>query len=475
MNKKIMMCSFAACFLMGCGSEIEPVEQTLIQPDFEDVSVHDPSVIYAEGSYYAIGSHLGFAKTEDLMVWEILSENVPKNTLFEDVYSELEESFDYAQTSTLWASSIIQLEDGKYYLYYCACEGSSPLSTLGVAVADTIEGPYRDLGVFLTSGTVDTEGNTFDGTTEPNAIDPHVFFDKNNQLWMVYGSYSGGIFILEMDNQSGLPKKEQGYGTKLLGGNHSRIEAPYMIYNPTTDYYYLFVTYGGLDASGGYNMRVARSRNPDGPFVDSENQDMIDAKGAEGSFFDDLSIEPYGAKLMGNFQFNDVGALERDGYVSAGHNSAYYDEAEEKYFLLFHTRFPGYDEYHEVRVHQLFFNSEGWPIVAPLRYAGETIAKYNENQIIGNYKFVNHGKDITSEVKMAQSAQLDKGGNITGEFSGKWEMDGSAVTVTVDGIAYDGLFISQWDDFQEKQTMAFTGMSDEGVSLFGIKYDEQNE
>ena len=32
------------------------------------------------------------------------------------------------------------------------------------------------------------------------------------------------------------PYPDQGYGKKLVGGNHSRIEGPYILYNPTTEY-----------------------------------------------------------------------------------------------------------------------------------------------------------------------------------------------------------------------------------------------
>ena len=77
---------------------------------------------------------------------------------------------------------------------------------------------------------------------------------------MVYGSYSGGIYMLKMDPKTGFPYPNQGYGKKLLGGNHSRIEGPYIMYSPDTDYYYLFLSYGGLDVNGGYNIRVARSK-----------------------------------------------------------------------------------------------------------------------------------------------------------------------------------------------------------------------
>jgi arabinan endo-1,5-alpha-L-arabinosidase len=46
--------------------------------------------------------------------------------------------------------------------------------------------------------------------TMPNVVDPNTFFDKDGKLWMIYGSYSGGIFILEMDATTGLPLPEPG-------------------------------------------------------------------------------------------------------------------------------------------------------------------------------------------------------------------------------------------------------------------------
>lgn len=99
---------------------------------------------------------------------------------------------------------------------------------------------------------------------------------------MIYGSYSGGIFVKEMDPQTGLAL-EPGYGKKLLGGDHLRIEAPYIIYNQDTGYYYMFLSFGGLDSDGGYNVRVCRSKTPDGPYLDSMGQDMIECKGPSGS------------------------------------------------------------------------------------------------------------------------------------------------------------------------------------------------
>ena len=65
------------------------------------------------------------------------------------------------------------------------------------------------------------------------------------------------------------------FGTKISGGYFKSGEGPFMEYNPDTGYYYLWVTYGGLTATGGYNMRVFRSKNPDGPFYDAAGNPAV--------------------------------------------------------------------------------------------------------------------------------------------------------------------------------------------------------
>ncbi|MBB3112348.1 arabinan endo-1,5-alpha-L-arabinosidase [Paenibacillus phyllosphaerae] len=445
------------------------------EPVFQNVSVHDPSVVKVDDTYYVFGSHLASAKSNDLMSWEQISSGVMDgNVLIPNVTEELAETFAWAETDTLWAADVIQLEDGKFYMYYNACKGDSPRSALGVAVADNIEGPYKDLGIILKSGMwgeQGADGTIYDATIHPNVVDPDTFFDKDGNLWMVYGSYSGGIFILKMDPKTGMPYPDQGYGKKLLGGNHSRIEGPYMLYNPQTDYYYLFLSYGGLTADGAYNMRVARSKNPDGPFVDSEGKDLIDAMGAYGTTFDDASYAPYGAKLMGNFEFTNVEgepAGGGNGYVSPGHNSAYYDEEEGKYYLIFHTRFPYRGEEHEVRVHQMFFNEDGWPVVAPHRYGGETIGTYEAKDITGDYKYVNHNKEITADIQQSALITLAEDGTVSGAVTGTWKLtDEHTAELVIDGSTYTGVFLREYDEGTLSYVITFTAMSAEGISIWG--------
>ncbi|WP_150268371.1 glycoside hydrolase family 43 protein [Paenibacillus tepidiphilus] len=452
-----------ACSGAGSGGE----------PQYDNVSVHDPSVIKVKNTYYVFGSHLASAKSKDLMSWtQISSEVADGNKLIPNVTEELSATFNWAQTNTLWAPDVIQLEDGKFYMYYNACKGDSPLSAMGIAVADKIEGPYKDQGIFLKSGMagIGTDGEIYDATQKPNVVDPDVFFDEDGKLWMVYGSYSGGIFIMEMDPATGFPLPDQGYGKKLLGANHARIEGPYMLYSPETDYYYLFLSYGGLDSHGGYNIRVARSKNPDGPFEDSEGKPMLDAKGTEGVLFDDPAYAPYGVKLMGNFVFNSTdkeSTVLGSGYVSPGHNSAYFDEKSGQYYLLFHTRFPNGGEAHEVRVHQMFMNEEGWPVVAPHRYSGEKIGAYKQEQLTGTYKYINHGKDITADIVKSQLIELTADGQITGAVSGTWTLKGEhKAELMINGTAYSGVFLSQWNEATGSEVMTFSAISQEGIAVW---------
>lgn len=463
-------------FLTACDTN-QPSESLITPPEFKNVAVHDPSIIEVEESFYIIGSHLQAAKSEDLLKWDLISKSVKENPFFEDIQAEFKEEFEYAQTDTFWASDIIQLKDGRYYMYYCLCRGDSPLAVLGVAIAENIEGPYKKEESFLYSGTSPQFGEVYDATKHPNVIDPHVFYDNSGKLWMVYGSYSGGIYILEMDDTTGLPLDRQSYGKKLMGGNHSRIEGPYIIYNPTTEYYYLFVSFGGLDSTGGYNMRVSRSKNPDGPYEDIEKQSMEKVKGGFNTFFDDVSIAPYGNKIMGNFTYEQNNGMTHEGYVSAGHNSVYYDEITGQYYLIFHTRFPNRGENYGVRVHQLYFTDDGWPIVNPLRYSGEENENISKKQVKGFYNVLATTKEITESISEPSLVEFKSNGKIKGDYDGEWQFKekGESSYITIEDTKYKGKFVESWDETQEKIVLTFTGVSETGLPIFIIETDHNKE
>lgn len=92
---------------------------------FKETSVHDPSILKVNDTFYIFGSHLAAAKSKDLMNWDTIATGVANgNVLIPNVKEELKEALDWAQTDTLWAADVIQLADGKFYMYYNACKGT---------------------------------------------------------------------------------------------------------------------------------------------------------------------------------------------------------------------------------------------------------------------------------------------------------------------------------------------------------------
>ena len=464
------------CLPMMAGAEENAAPNSeLPMPKFQkNVAVHDPSIIKAEdGLYYIFGSHMAAATSEDLIDWTLISRDASNAgcTLVEDVQTQMKDALTYAKTTTFWAPDVVQLKNGTYVMYYCTCEGSSPLSALGVAYAEKPEGPYVNQGIILKSGYAGYNANVY-----PNVVDPCTFYDKDGRLWMVYGSYSGGIYILEMDGETGFPLPGQmnnGLGKKLLGGNHARIEGPYIMYSPDTDYYYLFLSFGGLNANDGYNIRVCRSKNPDGPYEDAKGLKMINCKGRAGTFFNDPDYAPYGVKLMGGYEFlatqSDKNKITL-AYRSPGHNSCYYDEETGRYFIVFHTRFANAGESFQVRVHQMYMNEAGWPVVSPLRYAGEMPEAVDASLMTGAYKVLLHERDINTHEHESKIATLNPDGTITGAHEGTWACaDGVNITLTLDGKNYIGVMHTALDASQKTWVTCISALDESGAALWATR------
>lgn len=434
------------------------------------VSVHDPMIIKDDGTYYLFGSHLAQAKSDDLIDWEQLASDfhVQNPVIKGNPAEELEEAMEWpepeAATST-WAKSPVKV-GGEYYLYFSVSSWGATRSAVGLAVSDTVEGPYEYQGLVVKSyneGETNIEGEAHNPRQDPNAIDPHVFYDKDGKLWMSYGSYAGGIYMLEMDPETGMPLTKESYGKKVAGGDHSAMEGSYVLYHPEADYYYFMISFGTLAADGGYNIRVARSENPDGPFIDSDGDKMIDARPRIGK-----NSEQHGARLIGNFWFDK----SEIGYLSPGHNSALYDEELEKTFVVMHSRFPGRGEMHNVRVHQVLINDQGWPLIMPHRYTGETQAeKYSSDQIAGDYQFINHGNSVNTSVNQSEEITLSDTGQISGAVEGSWELvNGNSILITVEGTEYSGELLVQHDEGLKKDVMTFSALSEEGITIWGSQY-----
>jgi len=93
-------------------------------------------------------------------------------------------------------------------------------------------------------------------------------------------------------------------------------------------------------------MRVFLSKNPDGPFYD--------AAGNPAVLGTSTNLDNIGLKVMGNYKFSSLDTA----YMACGHNSVLRDD-DGKWYLFYHARFNNGTEYHEVRVHSMYFNEEG--------------------------------------------------------------------------------------------------------------------
>ncbi len=60
-------------------------------------------------------------------------------------------------------------------------------------------------------------------------------------------------------------------------------------------------------------------------------------------------------------------------------------------------------------------NKDGWPVAAPYRYAGETLKEVKQKDITGTYKLIQHGKDISADIKKTINIQLNKNHTISGK------------------------------------------------------------
>lgn len=452
-----------------------------------------------------------------------------------------------------WAPDVIYNKIMKKWCMYMSLNGDHWCSSIVCFTSDDLEGPwvYQGPVVFsgfqgtfahnvyaaaddwkhtdLTIATGETAlptrykiGNSW-GTYWPNCIDPCVFYDDDDNLWMSYGSWSGGIFIIRLDKTNGLrdytytfPYQISGktttpgaasanctsdpyFGKKIAGGYYVSGEASYI--QKVGKYYYLFMSYGGLTAAGGYQIRVFRSEKPDGPYKDCLTSEGIGAvyDKARVNFGVDANRDE-GVKLFGNYQWETMPNAE----LAQGHNSAIVDH-KGRALIVYHTRFLNRDEEHEVRVHQLFVNQDGWLVAAPYEFSGETYTDkdiatqqlYDATKVAGDYQIIAHPyRQNTAAMAYEKpiTIHLNADGSISGEYTGKWELVSgtSYINLTLKGVAtanaevkFKGVLTEQTIDYTNIKALCFTALSSSdglatsggaslqtrGLSIWGSKAD----
>ena len=416
--------------------------------------VHDPSIFYDEVTekYYAFGSHFAVASSVDLVNWEQEVYEYQPEKLFgtKDYRSILVKSDEFngrdGGINSTWAPEIIKYGN-KYYMYYALTTAfGKGKSCIGRVSSDKVLGPYSNEEVLIYSHDLWWE--------EPNAIDPELFYDENGKLWMVYGSYFAGIYIIELHNSGesfGLPI-EAGFGKKICwDGYSSGVEGPFIFYNQQTDYYYLMVSEGNLASN--YNMRIARSKNPDGPYVDVNGYDVLTPEGK-------------GNKLSGNYIFSG----ESYGHVALGHNSVI--ERNGEYYCIYHERssYNGkINQSYVLKTRKLIFDNEGWPRLAPNDYMGECNRDIKRGEIIGEYDLVIHSKETIDDVIESEKYVFSASGAVikdkvkVGCYRCK---DNNCIEITINERIFTGIVVENYVDYLDKITLSISASSKDYTPLF---------
>lgn len=452
-----------------------------------------------------------------------------------------------------WAPDVIYNKTMKKWCMYMSLNGDHWCSSIVCFTSDDLEGPWAYQGPVVFSGFQGTfahnayaaaddwkhtdlavatgetslparyqTGDSW-GSFWPNCIDPCVFYDDDDNLWMSYGSWSGGIFMIMLDKTNGLrdytytfPYEVNGktttpsaasanctsdpyFGKKIAGGYYVSGEASYI--QKVGKYYYLFMSYGGLTAAGGYQIRVFRSEKPDGPYKDCLTSTGIDAVYSKYilNFGGDAKRDE-GVKLFGNYQWETMPNAE----LAQGHNSAIVDH-KGRALIVYHTRFNNGTEGHEVRVHQLFVNQDGWLVAAPYEFSGETYTDndiatqqlYEATEVEGDYQIIAHPyrqNTAAMDYEKPVTIHLNADGSISGKYTGKWELVSgtSYINLTLKGVAtanaevkFKGVLTEQTIDYTNIKALCFTAISSSdglatsggaslqtrGLSIWGSKAD----
>lgn len=124
----------------------------------------------------------------------------------------------------------------------------------------------------------------------------------------------------------------------------------------------------------------------------------------------------------------------------------------------------------------MFFNSAGWPVVAPFRYAPLSLAtpaqtaEVTSIQAQGAYKVVNHGKDVTAAIKNSDTVRLNADGSLSGAITGTWLHRGNnLIDITLSGAIYNGVLSRQWNVNANAFVVTFTAQNQSGISLWAAR------
>jgi len=253
---------FAALTALGADIQFTP------SPLEGDTFIHDPSTIIQAGTNYFVfgtGRGLRTKSSPDLIHW------TAGEPVFHDPPAWTTQLVPGSRGSC-WAPDIIQV-NGKYLLYYAVSTWGKQTSAIGLARNVTLDQrdtnySWQDAGPVITS----TNGSAF------NTIDPSVMQDADGKLWLAFGSFWKGIYLTELDPQTGLHLSTNSPIYQLAWSQS--IEAACLTRHD--HFYFLFVNWGQCckGTNSTYEVRVGRADQVTGPYRDRDGNDLSTGGGS---------------------------------------------------------------------------------------------------------------------------------------------------------------------------------------------------
>lgn len=292
--------------------------------------IHDPVIIKAEDRYYVFCTGMGIPirQSSDLVSWEI---PFPP-TVFAQIPAWAREMIP--NQNDIWAPDISYYND-KYHLYYAVSTFGENRSVIGLATNTTLDPEAEDFewvdeGLVLES----VRSNDY------NCIDANLVLDTDGNPWLAFGSFWSGIKMRRLDYATGKPSAEDEtlYALARRSVNYGAVEAPFIIRKG--DFYYLFVSFDfccrGADST--YHVRVGRSENVIGPYVDHDGIEMLNGGGTQVTF-----------------------PTER--WRGPGHNSILQENGVE--YIVYHSYDAESQGVPTLRIDPLVWDEDGWPSINP--------------------------------------------------------------------------------------------------------------
>ena len=445
---------------------------------------HDPSVVKFPGddTYYVYSSHHLLFTSKDLINWTKYDfTNINAKDMSPKSYSFI--SSNYANTTmngTYWAPDVIYVPDRDaehpYWMYISlSCGLGGRNSVISLIKSDNPlfwadkSSDIIDAGVVFAT----KETNSY----KTNAIDANIYTDTDGTTYFIWGSFWGGIQAAKLKNDgfveginytsdATILSSCQNFGTSVFTQKRG-VAGPEGAWMHEHDgYRYMFTSYAWLGSN--YNTRVARSPLTT-RFGTNTGTQLLDANNVVmGSEYGNGSTSNItGYKLIGSYRLGDGATSMKENdvndwyypresgdahvYYGPGHNSVITADNGETFYVS-HTRKDAVEGAAILQVRKLLYTADGWPVVSPVTYAGETEQALPEEMLLGTYDLASVG---VTKFAPGETSINENWNNHSGNRNYDLPVISSKVTLNADHTMADGL--GTWSfDGGNTVTLTFT-------------------